>query len=258
MKTFNTDEEYYGDYEYVTNSQLGYIKKSPAYYWKMRNGGSLDTPALRFGALVHTLILEPEKYQENFVVFNPDDRPEKDKGMTSKLNRAWKVKLEDECSSGRKYLMTMDQYNLAIKLRNKLFACKEVKAILDNCKTEVPKCWVDFNTMTKCKGKADIVVDDGDMLVDIKTTGKDVSDFKKSAYRYGYNRQAAFYLDGFNAKEFVFIVIETNAPHQIGIFRCSEMFLDSGRQEYIDLLEKKRLYCETQSEANKHIIHEEL
>ena len=258
MKTFNTDEEYYGDYEYVTNSQLGYVKKSPAYYWKMRNGGSLDTPALRFGALVHTLILEPEKYQENFVVFNPDDRPEKDKGMTSKLNRAWKVKIEDECSSGRKYLMTMDQYNLAIKLRNKLFACKEVNAILDNCKTEVPKCWVDFNTMTKCKGKADIVVDNGDMLVDIKTTGKDVSEFKKSAYRYGYNRQAAFYLDGFNAKEFVFIVIETNEPHQIGIFRCSEMFLDSGRQEYIDLLEKKRLYCETQSEANKHIIHEEL
>jgi hypothetical protein len=258
MKTFNTDEEYYGDYEYVTNSQLGYIKKSPAYYWKMRNGGSLDTPALRFGALVHTLILEPEKYQENFVVFNPDDRPEKDKGMTSKLNRAWRVRLEEECADGRKYLMTMDQYNLAIKLRNKLLSSPDVKAILDNCETEVPKCWVDFNTMTKCKGKADIVVDNGDMLVDIKTTGKDVSEFRKSAYRYGYNRQAAFYMDGFNAKEFVFIVIETNAPHQIGIFRCSDMFIDSGRQEYIELLEKKRKYCETQTEANNHIIHEEL
>lgn len=258
MKTFKTDEEYYGDYEYVTNSQLGYIKKSPAYYWKMRNGGSLDTPSLRFGSLVHTLILEPEKYQENFVVFNPEDRPEKDKGMTSKLNRAWKTSLEEDCAKGRKYLMTMDQYNLAITLRNKLLACKDVKAILDNCETEVPKCWVDFNTMSKCKGKADIVVDGGDMLVDIKTTGKDVSDFKKSAYRYGYNRQAAFYMDGFNAKEFVFIVIETNEPHQIGIFRCSDMFIDSGRQEYIDLLEKKRMFCETQADANKHIINEEL
>ena len=62
MDQFKSDEEYYGDWEYTTNSQLGYVKKSPAYYWKMRNGGKLDTPALRFGALVHTLILDPEKF----------------------------------------------------------------------------------------------------------------------------------------------------------------------------------------------------
>ena len=78
------------------------------------------------------------------------------------------------------------------------------------------------------------------------------------AYNFAYNRQAAFYLDGFNAKEFVFIVIESNAPHQIGIFRCSEDFIESGRQEYIELLEDKKRYCETAEEANNHIIHEEL
>ncbi len=257
MKTFKTDEEYYNDYDFVTNSQLGYIKKSPAYYWKMRNGGSIDTPALRFGNLVHTMILEPEKLN-NFAIFNPNDRPEKDKGMTSKLNKAWKIAMEIDSKQGGSILMTMDQYNLALKLRDKLLACNDVKNILSNCKTEVAKWWVDFNTMTKCKGKADIVVDGGDVLVDIKTTGKDVSEFKKSAYRYGYNRQAAFYLDGFNAKEFIFIVIETNAPHQIGVFRCSESFLDSGRQEYIDLLEKKNMYCETEKKASNHIIYEEL
>ena len=71
MDQFKSDEEYYGDWEYTTNSQLGYVKKSPAYYWKMRNGGKLDTPALRFGALVHTLILEPEKFSELFFVFDP-------------------------------------------------------------------------------------------------------------------------------------------------------------------------------------------
>ena len=258
MVDLNNDEQYYGDWEYTTNSQLGYVKRSPSYYWKMRNGGKIDGPALRFGALVHTLILEPEKYQENFIVFNPDDRPEQDKGMTSKINKAWKLKMDEECRDGHKYLMTMDQYQLALKLKRKLYNCKEVKDILDNCVTEVPKTWIDFNTMSKCKGKADIVVDGGDMLVDIKTTGKDVADFRKSAYRYAYNRQAAFYMDGFGAKEFVFIVIESNAPHQIGIFRCSDTFIDSGRQEYIDLLEKKNKYCKSVVEANNHIIHDEL
>ena len=98
--------------------------------------------------------------------------------------------------------------------------------------------WVDFNTMVKCKGKADIVVEGGDMLVDLKTTSKPITEFRKSAFRYNYHRQAAFYLDGFNAKEFVFIVIETNEPHQIGIFRCSEHFIDQGREEYVYLLEE--------------------
>jgi hypothetical protein len=76
------------------------------------------------------------------------------------------------------------------------------------------------------------------MLVDLKTTSKPITDFRKSAYRYSYHRQAAFYLDGFGAKEFVFIVIETNEPHQIGIFRCSDNFIEQGREEYISLLEE--------------------
>ena len=27
MKTFKTDQDYYNDWEYITNSQLGYLKK---------------------------------------------------------------------------------------------------------------------------------------------------------------------------------------------------------------------------------------
>jgi hypothetical protein len=258
MKNFNDDQEYYGDWEYTTNSQLGYVKRSPAYYWKMRNGAKIDGAALRFGSLVHTMILEPEKVSENFVVFDAEDRPEQAKGMTSKANKAWKLQLDLDCKEGRKYLMTVDQFELAQKLTKKLYDCPEVKAMLDNCETEVPKTWIDFNTMSKCKGKADIIIDGGDMIVDIKTTGKDVKDFRRSAYNFAYHRQAAFYLDGFNAKEFVFVVIESNAPHQIGIFRCSENFLEQGRQEYIELLEDKKKYCETVALANNHIIHEEL
>ena len=258
MEQFKSDEEYYGDWEYTTNSQLGYVKKSPAYYWKMRNGGKLDTPALRFGALVHTLILEPEKFSELFFVFDPDKRPDKDKGMTAKANKEWKIALEKDCKEGKKYLMALKDYELALSLKRKLESYPEIKNILDNSEKEVAKTWIDFNTMSKCKGKADMIVSGGDMLVDIKTTGKDVADFKKSAYRYAYHRQAAFYMDGFGAKEFVFIVIETNSPHQVGIFRCGELFLEQGRQEYIELLEKRQRYCDTFEKANNHIINEEL
>jgi len=247
MKTFKTDQEYYGDWEYTTNSQLGYIKKGWEYYDMMKRGGMIDSPALRFGNLVHTLILEPKEFQRKFVVINPEDRPEPNKSMASKLNKAWKIKMEER----EGIVIGMDQYNLALNLRDKLSRIDEVKAILDNSEKEVPKCWIDFNTMRKCKGKADIVVDGGDMLVDIKTTSKPISEFRKSAYRYNYHRQAAFYLDGFGAKEFVFIVVETQEPYQVGIFRCTENFIDQGRQEYISLLEML-------NQPKTKVIHEEL
>lgn len=233
MKKFLTDDEYYGDWEYVTNSQLGYLKKGREYYEMMKLGSKIDSPALRFGNLLHTLVLEPKTYQDKFVVFNPEDRPEPAKSMASKLNKAWKETVENR----EGIVINLEQYNRALAMRDKLLRHKEITDILDNSTKEVANSWVDFNTMINCKGKADIVVNGGDMLVDLKTTSKPITEFRKSAYRYSYHRQAAFYLDGFNAKEFVFIVIETNAPHQIGIFRCSDNFIEQGREEYISLLD---------------------
>ena len=51
----------------------------------------------------------------------------------------------------------------------------------------------------------------------------------------------------------MFVVIETQAPYQVGIFRCSESFIDQGREEYIRLLQ---LYKEPKT--NKNIIFDEL
>jgi hypothetical protein len=235
MKKFLTDYEYYNDWDYITNSQLGYLKKGREYYEMMKQGGKIDSPPLRFGNLLHTLVLEPKEYQNKFIVFNPEDRPEPTKSMASKLNKAWKQSFEERNEG---IVISLEQYNNALTMRDKLFKHKEITDILDNSDKEVANSWVDYNTMQNCKGKADIVVNGGDMLVDLKTTSKPITEFRKSAYRYSYHRQAAFYLDGFNAKEFMFIVIETNAPHQIGIFRCSEHFIDQGRDEYVSLLEE--------------------
>lgn len=234
MKTFKTDQDYYNDWEYITNSQLGYLKKGREYYEMMKQGGKIDSPALRFGNLLHTLVLEPKTYQDKFIVFNPGDRPEPNKSMASKLNKAWKDNFEQRDG----VVINLEQYDKALFMRDKLIKHQEIKSILDNSKKEVAKSWIDFNTMINCKGKADVVVNGGDMLVDIKTTSKPITEFRKSAFRYSYHRQAAFYLDGFGAKEFVFIVIETNEPHQVGIFRCSDYFIEQGREEYISLLEK--------------------
>ena len=54
--------------------------------------------------------------------------------------------------------------------------------------------------------------------------------------KYGYDRQSAFYLDGFGADEFWFIVIEKTEPFDVGIYMSSEGFMELGRTKYKELL----------------------
>ena len=63
-----------------------------------------------------------------------------------------------------------------------------------------------------------------------------MNSFKGSCMKYGYDRQSAFYLDGFDADEFWFIVIEKTEPYDVGIYMCSKEFIEYGREKYKNLL----------------------
>jgi len=75
------------------------------------------------------------------------------------------------------------------------------------------------------KGKADVVNHKEDLVIDLKTTA-DISKFRSSAFRYNYDSQAFIYKELFGY-DFIFMVIDKTTK-QIGIFECSEEFLNSG------------------------------
>ena len=54
--------------------------------------------------------------------------------------------------------------------------------------------------------------------------------------KYGYDKQSAFYSDAFGVKDFYFIVIEKTSPYNIGVYKCSEETINSGRIKYKNLL----------------------
>jgi hypothetical protein len=163
INKFACDEAYYGDHDFITNSQMGHLKKSPLAYQKYKKHGMPDTNALIFGRAFHWAILEPEKFEEKTHIF------------------------------------------------------------------------------VFCKGKADKVKKD--CVIDLKTTSSgELHSFKGSAYKYGYNRQSAFYMDGFNKSKFIFIVIEKSSPYNLYIYDCSDQFVESGREEYKYLLDVYKEY----------------
>ena len=64
-------------------SHLSHMGKSPLHYQHAKENGRAETTALRTGSALHTLVFEPETYDDRFVVY----RESKTKGKGSK--KSW-------------------------------------------------------------------------------------------------------------------------------------------------------------------------
>ena len=235
---FSDDNVYYSDTEFISNSMLGKLKVSPKELARFFEKGSITTPAMTFGRAFHLAILEPEIFSEQTAIYT---------GKT-KRGKAW-----DEFSDANKGkdIITEIEFECIKGMESTLISNEDIGELLIG-NTEVPMVWEDSLSSVKCKGKVDIL--HKDVIIDIKTTqDSSFEGFRRSAYKYGYNRQAAFYLDGFGAKEFIFVVIEKKAPYNIGVYHCSDGFIDSGREEYSRLLMDYRKYF-TDADLNNYDI----
>tara|TARA_R110002020_G_scaffold33491_1_gene101898 strand:+ start:581 stop:1354 length:774 start_codon:yes stop_codon:yes gene_type:complete len=224
---FGDDTEYYSDNEYVTNSMLGLLNKSPQHLLRYMQGYQQESKALDIGKAFHTMVLEPSKIDNQVVVFE---------GKT----RRGKVWDEFSIQNADKTIVSTSEWNMINNMSNILFENEQAMSFINSSNHEVVEVWQ--NKGINCKGKADMVttnVDDKKVLIDLKTT-RDSSpeSFRRSAYNYGYDRQAAFYLDGFDADEFWFLVIEKESPYRIGIYKASEEFIEGGRQKNQELLKQ--------------------
>ncbi|MDE7234713.1 MAG: PD-(D/E)XK nuclease-like domain-containing protein, partial [Ruminiclostridium sp.] len=74
----NTNEEYHSGGG-ISKSDLDLIHTCPEKYrYKQDNPGEEQTPALLFGSAVHKLILEPERFYDEYAVFPACDKRTKD------------------------------------------------------------------------------------------------------------------------------------------------------------------------------------
>jgi hypothetical protein len=226
INDFESDTLYYGDKNFITNSQLGKLSHSPAKLEHYRKFGQEDTSALLFGRAFHQNILEPDKYIEQVIVYEGTRR-----------GKAWE---DFKSNNTDKTIITKGEEFTIRKMRDKLLSIPRVINLLSDGKAEVVNCWVDEGSGVYCKGKTDYYKEENGrkILIDIKTTQNHTSHaFVGSCLKYGYDRQSAFYLDGFGADEFWFVVIEKNEPFDVGIYMCGEEFVGRGRSKYKDLLE---------------------
>lgn len=221
-----TNQEY-NALPYVNKSTLWEMRKSPLHYWHlMHDTPKKDTPAMKLGRAVHSRFLTPDQFDDEFAVAPDCDR------RTKEGKAIWAELME----SGKEVISTEDWTTIQGMQAEFPFR------MLHNARTELPLIWTDSETGVMCKGRLDAITDD--YVIDYKTTSDaSTNGFVNEAIRYGYDLQAAMYLEaaranGYSPKGFIFIAQEKNAPYLVNILHAGEAFIDRGIFLMNDLLEK--------------------
>ena len=212
----------------VNKSTLWWLRKSPAHYQWALKAETPDTPALRLGRAVHAAILEPKKYESDYVAFAGDRR-----------TKAGKEEYQMLMDSGKEIITGED----ALTVLNMVSALPyRVYEMIGHADREKVLLWTDPESGVACKGRLDAVRNG--LVIDYKTTADASTEaFSREAMRYGYDLQAAMYLtaaelNGYEKCDFVFVAQEKSAPYAVNIIRASEVFIDRGQWIMRDLLQK--------------------
>ena len=217
LKKLRDDKHYYGVFgkQFLSNSDISTLLSNPLGLGRDDKSSS----AILIGSYFHTALLEPDKLKNLNVI-----------AATSRNTKVYKDK-----SKGKLCLLQSEVDNIKLMI-DKINQTKICEDLIRDAKVdyEVPNIVeIDGNMW---KGKADVVNHKEGLVIDLKTTA-DINKFRSSAFRYNYDSQAFIYKELFGY-DFIFIVIDKTTK-QIGIFECSDEFLNAG---YMKLKNASKIY----------------
>lgn len=222
----------------LSKSMMDYLKKSPAHLkYAMENREEKQNENFVLGSLLHTLLLEPNKFDEEYLIMPAIDR-------RTKQGKEMYEEFLEKC--GERQTISQEQYDLANIWAEKILQHPKAKEYFAKKSiNEVSIFWTDKNTGELCKARPDKIILETDCIVDLKTAvSAQQDDFQRKAFDLGYHRQAYWFAEAYkqqygkDLKEFVFIVVEKTPPYNVVVYVASEFFIEVGGIECKELLNK--------------------
>jgi len=191
--------EEYNSWPYVRKSNLWVLSsRTPAHYkYIIDHPEEFDYEHFLIGHASHTVVLEPDRFDKLYTVrpatYTNAKGEEKPWSGNAKYCKEYMAELRE---SGLIDL-SPEQYELCNHIRDSIYADEELKDWLEAGIPEVSMVWIDKKTGIPMKGRIDLWVPDGGIIIDLKTTrNANVMQFGNDSYRYGYHFQMALYYDG--------------------------------------------------------------
>lgn len=241
----NVPAPVYHSWPVCSNSRLTTLDQgTPKNVEHERKYPKTQTLSLKLGSAIHTSILQPELFHEQYIVSdqcaatvqstgnrceNPGKHPCKDGNWY--CGQHCKGKATIEVGFGIEVL-SVDQMEQCVGAREAVWGDRRAAALLEqNDKiVEVSGVITDKEFGIRKKMRNDLALPGIRTIADLKSTDS-IKKFRASLFRFGYHRQGAFYLDfhadladlGFSVAydTFVLIVVEKKPP-----FNCHVMLLD--------------------------------
>ena len=220
-----SNAEYHSKKTHLSSTNIRTFKKNRKQFeYSLTHDLIKQTKAMADGTAVHAFFLERDKFDSDFVVKPADMR------LNTKAGKEWALEHQS------KIIIDSELGNNLYEME-KSFMDSPAKLIYDiKGQTELSYFWDDLGTI-KGKCRPDWISDDGEIVVDVKTT-TDASPrgFQKSISNWGYHLQLGWYLRGLrklglSAEQFIFIAIEKTAPFCVGVYKADQEMINFAMKE---------------------------
>ena len=254
-----SNDAYHDDRTHASSSVLKTVNENPIEYRRVYVDGGKKEPiknqaALDLGNYMHIWLLEPEKFEDECIIYPSKQR----------RGKPWEFfKSENE----GKYIITQPQAEVAEAMKEEFDKSTvmldeglvDAKTLFTEGEAEL-SLFIDLEFPLNAenqaltgeetgkaaiKVRADYLIDRGDhfILRDLKTTGKCPNDIKTAkgiCYDFYYFLSAALYLDAFAQyykKRGVFdLVFSSKMDSKLNYYRVGEKSLSYGRSQYVSAL----------------------
>jgi hypothetical protein len=231
-------------------SRLKEIKRSPQHY-KYRLTHPRTTVPLIVGNACHVAVLEPERYADEFAVWN---RTSESGNACPRKGQFWDAFKAQH--AGRTILMP-DEDRLAKSIAAAVRQDERAREYLSSGDPEVTLEW---NLAAELGGRAAksrvdwlTSIDGRPYLVGLKTSRNCAHyAFAAQAAKLGYHWAWAYYEDAYTAITgkrpcSIEIVVEVEPPHAVAVYRIPDDIIEQGREEYWEAA-KLLAECEAKNE----------
>lgn len=214
----------YREHPALSRTDLDWLAMSPAHFQHYRAHGSADSDAYRLGRVLHLLV---EGRASELAIWEGGDR------RGPKWVEFAVANADKEIIKPKELEPLAAMHANLLQKRAPIFRDAHFEASAFATRPD--------GVQVKCR--PDIIAKDG-FVYDVKTAeNATAAAFQNAAFRYGYHRQAAWYLDalelatGIRYEGFAFIAIEKTAPYDSNVFYADAGFLSRGQCENEELVE---------------------
>jgi exodeoxyribonuclease VIII len=224
-------QDYHAARDYESSSDVKQILTHPAQYLFHKMSPSRDTQALQIGSAIHAAVLEPEAFNELYVVSEKVDR------RTSKGKQAYHALVD---AHPGKHILTVEDLEMFQRIRDKIMAKSDIhKLLYSKGVSESSIFWTDEETGVNCKIRPDRLVIPGNemVIVSLKTTACAAAEtFKWDIEKYRYHVSDAMYEEGiyqaYGKHPLTLTIVIEKDTWEICKYRLSERARTEGYEEF--------------------------